>query len=170
MIRSTYNSANSLPKVTQKPLLVRDLSVNCPRSSKSRLSPQHLARVLLSPWRREQMSKVESLADLADHLDRLASRHRTKAGGVERDLASAKANAYADAARLVRAFALEGEVEVAEDELPERLENQLIRSREYQMGRWKVRVNYVDTDPEDQARRQAALLDVLARSMLRPPK
>jgi hypothetical protein len=76
----------------------------------------------------------------------------------------------ADAARLVRAFALEGEVEVAEDELPERVENQLIRSREYQMGRWKVRVNYWETDPEDQARRQAALLDVLARSMLRPPK
>lgn len=116
------------------------------------------------------MSKVDSLADLADHLDRLASRHRTKAGGVERDLASAKADAYADAALLVRAFALEGEVEVAEDELPERVENQVNRSREYWMDGWKVRVNYVETDPEDQARRQAALLDVLARSMLRPPK
>ena len=116
------------------------------------------------------MSKVESLADLADHLDRLASRHRTEAGGVERDLASAKADAYADAARLVRAFALEGEVEVVEGELPERVENQLIRSREYQMGRWKVRVNYWETDPEDQARRQAALLDVFMKSMLRPPK
>ena len=116
------------------------------------------------------MSRIEALVDLADHLDLLASRHRAKAGEVERDLASAKADAYADVARLVRAFALDGKVEVAEDELPERVENQLIRSREYQMGRWKVRVNYIETDPEDQARRQAILLDVFMKSMLRPPK
>lgn len=89
-------------------------------------------------------------------------------GGVERDLASAKANAYADAARLVRAFALEGEVEVVEDELPERAENQVKRSREYWMAGWKVRVNYMETDPEDQAQRRATVLDVLAKSMMRP--
>jgi hypothetical protein len=114
------------------------------------------------------MSRIESLVDLAGHLDRLASRHRTEAGGVERDLASAKADAYADAARLVRALALTGEVEVVEDELPDRVESQLNRSEEYQMAGWKVRVDYVETDPDDQARRRETLLNLLVKSRMRP--
>lgn len=111
------------------------------------------------------MSRVEALVDLADHLDLLASRQCTEAGGVEGGLAPAKAAAYADAARLVRAFALEGAVEVVGDELPERVAKP---PREYRIAGWKVRVNYVETDPEDQVRRQAILLSVLAKSMMRP--
>lgn len=114
------------------------------------------------------MPRVGALADLADHLDRLAIRQRTEAGGVEGGLASAKADAYAGAARLVRAFALEGAVEVVGDEVSERAENQRKPPREYQIAGWKVKVNYVETDPEDQARRRATLLDVLAKSMMRP--
>ena len=114
------------------------------------------------------MSRIESFVDLAGHLDRLASRHRTEAGGVDRDLASAKADAYTDAARLVRAFALAGEVEVVENESPNSIESQLNRSEEYQMAGWKVRVTYVETDPDDQARRRETLLKLLAKSRMRP--
>jgi len=114
------------------------------------------------------MMKIQTLEGLADHLDLLAEGQRTQARK-RPAFAAGRSDAYAEAARLVRAFALEGTLEIAGDELAVTMEDRPTPGEEFRTtAGWKVKVNYVEIGPEEYARRMATLARILLQPRMKP--